>query len=123
MADEFSYGTRFVCENGSFKHTIEHGTLRDTQATQGHNGGIVSVGSGAEEDLTVGDVATPGWVVMRNLDATNYVTYGPKSGGVMVEAIRLSPGESHTFKSAPSVTWRAIADTASCRVLVKVWEL
>lgn len=121
MANEISYNSRFVCTNGNAKDTIDSGTLYDTQATQGSSGGIVSVGT-SEEDLAVGDVATPGWVVVRNLDSTNFVKYGPKSGGSMIEFGRIMPGDQHRFYLSNSVTLRWVADTAAVKVQVLILE-
>ncbi len=96
-----------------------------TQTTVGFFGGVLTIGFGAEEDITFTDVTTPRRLCMINLDTTNFVKYGPKSGGVMVEFGRLKPdGTPHTFDLAPSgVTLRMIADTAACKVLFWLAEL
>lgn len=122
MANEITLTVTAQLSNSYLKDSYTPGSEQITQTTKGAAAGVWIVGT-SEEDLSLGDVTTPGRVFLKNLDTTNYVKIGPKSGGAMVEAIRLSPGESHTFKSAPGATWRAIADTASCRVLYKVWEL
>lgn len=122
MANEISLTISAQLNNGYLKDSYTPGVEQITQTTKGGHETIWVVGT-SEEDLSIGDVATPGRMFVKNLDTTNYVDIGPKSGGAMVGAIRLSPGESHTFKSGPAVTWRGVANTASCRVLTKVWEL
>lgn len=122
MANEITLNVNASLSNGYLRDAFQPGGESITQTTKGSHAGVWVVGT-SEEDLSIGDVATPGRVFLKNLDTTNYVDIGPKSAGSMVAAMRLSPGESHTFKSGPSVTWRAVANTASCRVQVKVWEL
>jgi hypothetical protein len=122
MSNEISYNTRFVVANGSMSRTVDYGTLRDDQAAIGCHSSVVSVGSGAEEDMPTGDLATPGWVVLRNLDSTNYVTYGPKSGGVMVPFGKIAAGDCHRFYLAGSVTMRWQANTAACKVDISIFE-
>lgn len=122
MANEITLTINAQLVNGYLRDTFAPGAEQITQTTRGSHETVWVVGT-SEEDLSIGDVATPGRVFLKNLDTTNYVDIGPKSGGSMVAAIRLSPGESHTFKSGPSVTWRAVANNAACRVLTKVWEL
>lgn len=36
---------------------------------------VIAVGT-SDETLALGDVATPGWLYMKNLDATNFITAG-----------------------------------------------
>lgn len=119
MANEITIKEKITVSNGNFSDTFDPGTLFIDQATgTGGNPGTVDIGSGAEEDISFGDV-TPNLVVMRNLDGTNYVKYGPKSGGSMIEFGRLKPGTSARFILAPGVTLRMIANTAACKVLIK----
>jgi len=89
-----------------------------TQTTFGYFGGVLSIGT-SEEDITFTDVTTPRRLCMMNMDATNFVKFGPKSGGAMVEFGRLYPDSSPaSFDLGPSgVTLRMIADTAACKVL------
>lgn len=89
-----------------------------TQTTNGYFGGILSIGT-SEEDITFTDVTTPRRLCMMNLDGTNFVKYGPKSGGAMIEFGRLYPDKSPTtLDLGPSgVTLRMVADTAACKVV------
>lgn len=95
-----------------------------TQTTLGYFGGVLSIGT-SEEDITFTDVTTPRRLCMLNLDTTNFVKYGPKSAGSMVEFGRLKPDATpHSLDLAPSgVTLRMIADTAACKVLFWLAEL
>lgn len=77
--------------------------------------GVQAVGTTAEA-LDTGDVGTLGRLFLLNLDTTNYVTFGPDSGGSMVGAIKLMPGEPNEFRLVPGVTYKLQADTAACNV-------
>lgn len=110
-----------VSGSPALKDAIASETENVTQTNQEFHGTVVSVGFSAEEDLSLGDVTTNGKIYVKNLDATNFVKYGPKSGGVMVEFGRLKPGEIAWLRLAPGITWRWIADTAAVKVLVKAY--
>ena len=81
----------------------------------------MSVGT-SEEDLSVGDVGTVGWLFLRNLDSSNYVVFGPKSGGAMVAFGRLKAGEVAALRVSSGVTLRWQANTAAVKVQVILLE-
>lgn len=120
MANELTINLTAQLVNGLHKELIQPGQLQVTQNTQLAHCPVVVVGT-SEEDFDDGDVTTLGWLFMQNLDSTNYVTYGPKSAGVMVAFGRIKPGEVAAFRLEPGVIMRWIANTSS--VKVKVWLL
>lgn len=63
----------------------------------------------AEEAIILGDVATPGFMFVKNLDATNFVTIRPATGGD--DCVKLLKGECALFRHAGTAPF-AIADTA-----------
>lgn len=83
--------------------------------------GTVDIGT-SEEDISIPDLATPGWCVIQNLDDDNYFTIGPKSAGAMVALAKVLPGEFACFRLAGSVTLRAVADTAAVLARIQVFE-
>lgn len=116
MANEIRSVVNVNVTNGLYKMQFSSSSQGD-QAVQGAEEGIVIVGSGAEEDMPVGDVATNGVLLLYNLDSTNFVNYGPKSAGVMVPFGRINPGEVHKLRLAPSgVTLRWQANGANVKV-------
>lgn len=121
MANELKVSLGTTYANGGLKDNVPAETINVTQTNQEFHGSVVSVGFSAEEDLALGDITTNGWIYLKNLDATNYVKYGPKSAGSMVEFGRLKPGEAHILRLAPGITLRWIADTAAVKVLVKAY--
>lgn len=121
MANEIQTTLNVAVVNGNFRQTFAPGTIQITQAAQGAHSPIVSVGT-SEEDLTTGDVGTLGVLCLRNLDTTNYVQWGPKSGGAMVAIGRIKAGEVAFLRLEPGITIRWIANTAACKVQVMLLE-
>lgn len=120
MANEITVTVQGTLINGSLRSTFAPGSIQEDQGAQELWSNVVSVGT-SEEDITIPDVTTPGRVFMLNLDATNYVTWGPKSGGSMISCGKLAAGDGPTtFKLAGSVTLRMQANTAACKVLMWV---
>tara|TARA_B100000029_G_scaffold501774_1_gene575883 strand:- start:754 stop:1122 length:369 start_codon:yes stop_codon:yes gene_type:complete len=121
MAEEIAITILAKVENGNFKDRVDHGQLKHDQAAIGAHAAVVKVGT-SEEDVSTGDISTLGWCLMRNLDTTNYVTYGPKSGAAMVGMGRLEAGEVHAVRLEPGITLRWVANTAECKVDLRVYE-
>lgn len=115
MALEIGASISFSLANGSLVGSFAPGSFTDDQATPGWMQFNRAVTQAAELDISFPDIVTNGWVVIKNLDSTNYVKYGPKSAGVMVEFGRIKAGKSAMFFLAPGVTLRMVANTADCR--------
>lgn len=122
MANSLVISTSVVATLGSFKDTFSPGALTVTPAAIGAHCPIVTVGT-SEEDLDVGDVTASGqgYAILQNLDATNFVTYGPKSGGAMVAMGRLKAGEIAVLRLEPSAVLRWKADSAAVKVSVRLY--
>lgn len=120
MANEIKLTIGVVYANGGLKDTVPADAVQITQTNQEFHAPVVSVGT-SEEDLSLGDITTNGCLFLKNLDSTNFVKYGPKSGGSMIEFGRLKAGEEAFLRLAPGVTLRWIADTAAVKVLIKAY--
>lgn len=121
MANEITLGVTGRVVNGSFVDTIgTNGNLQIDQAASGADGGVVSVTT-SETTISLSRLGTEGYCFLRNLDATNYVEFGPDSTG-MVAVGKLKPGEFALLRLKPGITLKAQANTATCKVLVKCWE-
>lgn len=121
MADEIRTSAQFSIRKGNFNQNFPLGPVVDDQAgTGGGTPGTVSIGT-SEEDISFGDVV-PGYVIIENNGATNFVTYGPKSGGSMVAFGKILPGQFAIFYLAGSVTIRAIADTAAVECSIRGYD-
>lgn len=108
MANELQISCSLQYAKGNFaalNRTFSN-LLRDVTGTNMvHN--IQAVGT-SEEALVIGDIGTPGYMICKNLDATNFVEIRPGTG--TADAIKLKPGDVALFRCA-AAPW-AIADTA-----------
>lgn len=107
--------------NGTFVDDFSLGPSVIAQsAVGGGNPGTVSVAT-SEGDITIG-LSVPGFIVIENLDAANYVQYGPKSGGAMVPFAKIKAGDWHKLWLDGSVTIRAKANTAAVKLRIRASE-
>ncbi len=117
MADEIRTFAGVTYTNGNHVLNFPQVTKLITQSTAGGSSVTQTIGT-SEEDIALGDIA-PGVVMLRNLDATNYVQIGPKSAGVMVAMMKISAGQTAgPFVLDSAVTLRAIANTASVKLQI-----
>lgn len=79
---------------------------------------VQTIGTSAEQ-LYVGDMTTPGYMICRNMDATNYLEIRDGSAGA--DVIKLKAGESACFRLATTNPY-AIANTDSCALQYMVVE-
>jgi hypothetical protein len=94
MANEITYQFQTLLKNGSLQDQYASGQLAATQvsALLIRNVASITIAAGGEA-LDLGDVATPGFAVFSNLDATNYVEIGTFSGGTFYPFLKLKAGE------------------------------
>ena len=78
---------------------------------------IESIGT-TEENISLGDVSSVGWICIRNLDATNFITFGTVTNQ---RGMKLKPGESHAFRAANNALF-VKADTAACNVGIDIFS-
>jgi len=117
MADEIRTTAGVTYTNGN--HTLNFAQVSKTitQTTAGGSSVTQTIGT-SEEDIALGDI-TPGLVMLRNLDGTNYIQLGPKSGGAMIPMLKISAGQTAgPFVLDSAVTMRAVANTAACKLQV-----
>lgn len=120
MANEITFTHRLQLENGLLKEDLNPGRIQITQATKTIYKAVHTIGT-TEESVTYAELTTPGIAYLYNLDATNYVQWGPAT---TVYAGRLKPaGIPAVFNLDNAVTTLYFkANTASCRVLVEVLD-
>lgn len=122
MANEISGQLNFRVENSPFIDTVSHAFQID-QTESGFAPGVVLVqDSPTETDIDLSELTAEGVVYMKNLDTTNDVTWGPKSGGVMVPIGCLKPGEVAFFRMEAGTTLRMTGDTDPCKVEIRCYE-
>ncbi len=123
MANEIQITSQIKVDNGSFK--LPRMGLQNVRFDQsgvgGGQPGTQSIAT-SEAAISIPGITTLGWTYMVNLDDTNYVVWGPESGGSMVPMGRMEPGESALFRMEPGITLRMQANTAACEVQIFVLE-
>lgn len=71
-----------------------------------------SVGT-SEEALNIGEITTPGYILIRNRDATNFVSLRAATGGA--NCVKIKAGEIALFRLASTAPF-VIADTSSVEI-------
>jgi hypothetical protein len=124
MASEIQISVVATLANGYLNDLFKPGNISVDQSVLGKGASGQLIGT-SNEVVNVGD-ATNGWCFMRNLNITNYVTYGPEvlSGTtyVMQPFGKMKPGEIGVFRLETGVILRAQANAASCWVDIHVWS-
>ena len=119
MANEIQTRPYLKCTNGNASITIQTPQLSFDQTASGFYHQVASIGTSEESIGTFGDVATEGWIYMRNIDATNYVQWGVAT---TVYAGRLEAGEVAMFRAEPGLTLFLKANTTACKVEILCLE-
>ncbi|MDB4403275.1 hypothetical protein N9204_00405 [bacterium] len=123
MANEITVSAYLKVDDGTYSRATSTGNAQFDLTTSDvvAAGEIQTIGTTYEE-ITVGDVTTPGWSFFKNLDATNYVEIGIEhSGTTFVAFAKLEPGEFFPVPLAGGSIY-AKADTASVRIQKLIYQ-
>lgn len=116
MSDEITVSCSVRLINGELKDSRSASNVKVDQAAQKSIAGVQNIGT-TEEAITVGDLATPRWAYIRNLDATNYVEIGVKPGITFYPLLLLKAGDPPALiQIASSVTVYARANLAAVNI-------
>jgi hypothetical protein len=119
MANEITVQNSLRVLNGNLNFVHAPPALSVTQTgVGGPTPGYVTIGT-SEESIAFGELSTLGWLIMQNLDATNYVEWGFATG---VYGGRMRAGETAQFRLNPGSTLYLKANTAACKVVVYALE-
>lgn len=119
MADEITVNMSLAVANGNLKFSRAVGSKTfDQSAEGGPTPAYVTIGT-SEESIAFAELSTLGWVLMENLDSTNYVQWGFSTG---VYGGKMEAGESALFRLNPSSTLYMIANTSACKVNIYALE-
>lgn len=120
MADEITLQHSIAVRKGELAFSYDSTRYQvDMTGTGGPTPGYVTIGT-TEESIAFSELGTLGFVMLKNLDSTNYVRWGFATG---VYGGRLNPGEcAGPFRLNPGTTLYLIANTASCKCLVYGFE-
>lgn len=110
MANEINLGIQFsFAKSGAGVAKSFSGQI--TVSGNYHVSGVQNVGT-VDETVALGDIATNGWLFLRNLDSTNYVLCGADGSSY---PIKLKAGEAVCVRFNGAAV-HLKADTAACRV-------
>ena len=115
----------FSCSvaNGAYREVIAPGSVQIAQQNPGRYGGVQTIPFASAAVVSLGGVGTNGCLFLRNLDAGNYLTYGPQiAGGAMQALGKLGPGEFAWLRLGVGTVLMAQADTAAVQLDVRLLE-
>lgn len=117
MANKIKISVSATLTNGLLKFSYSPGAIQIDQTLQVLVNQVIVVGT-SEEDLVIpADMTSEGITIFYNLDATNFVQVGKKVAGAMESTFKLMAGDPPSiFSAQPGITWRALADTADCKI-------
>lgn len=124
MPGTLRYNLRITDKFGTRSRTPVDGGANITVAADPRSAGQMSVIiTGQGEVIPVADVATSGFLYMRNDDPTNFIEWGPDDGGGNIVVVgQIEPGEEVWFRASPAATVRVRADTAACPLTFELWS-
>jgi hypothetical protein len=117
MADEVRVSIALsYLKGGRFASTRDMGTLGLEHDVTGTDFKVAtqSIGFSASEAINKGEVTTPGWFVVKNLDATNFVEID-KATFSSPGTVKIKPGEVQAFRFGSSAP-HALANTAAVEI-------
>ena len=117
MSDELALAVRISFTKGGASVTRAHNDSFDITG-DAYTSNVQSVGTSEEELLQGAEVGTPGYVLAKNLDDTNYVEIGAATGEY---CIKMKAGEFALWRHN-SATLYAKANTAACLVEYTIIE-
>ena len=130
MTNEFTIKSGLTLSNGSLTHQTYTNSFQCDQTTKnGPTPGAISVTTSGVT-VSLSQLTTPGIVVMRNLDATNYVRWGLYISSTFYPCGKIKPGEQYVFRLASDIltansgaaVLRMVANSATCIVKVEAFD-
>lgn len=120
MANEIQFSASLQVANGT---TVSlNASASATMAGADFIAGTQAIGT-TTEAITLGDVATPGYIMIKNTDATNFVQIGLATPVTAGDAFaKLLPGEFCLVPTRQTVIY-ALADTAPVNIQKIIVEL
>lgn len=111
MAEEITGVIQIRCVKDSFDSGQQQVSLALTQNVQGAASGTVTVAT-TNTQVPVTGLTTYGFLYMRNIDGTNFVTLGTTVG----YEFKMKAGEPFFGRVTPGTAIWLKADTAACKV-------
>jgi len=120
MANEITILSGISVSKSGLKFSYSPGGYQvDMTGLGGPTPGFVTIGT-TEEEVQFTELSTAGFVIIQNLDTTNYVRWGFSTG---VYGGRVRPGETAgPFRLNPGASLFMIANAADCKMIVYGFE-
>jgi hypothetical protein len=129
MSNEITVSVSAQLSNLGLTDIFQPGNIQVTQTNQELFRRVIALTAGSDTSLTalISGITTLGIAYLYNLDPTNYIQWGPDSGGALVPVGRLLPRSTSTpdipavLRLEPGITLRAKAHTGNCNLLLAVY--
>lgn len=118
MANELALSATLRFSSGNYLVERQYSGLFTVTGTD-MTTGTQLIGTSEEALAFSADIATPGYLFVKNMDATNYVEIRNATGAA--STIKLKAGEFALFRISGTAPY-AIANTAACRIEFVVIE-
>jgi len=126
MANEITITLQMLLNNGGVTDNHSSGSIAIDQTSAKMIRNVQTIGT-TEEALVLGDVVTPGYCVVINLDVTNFVELGVFGfiDGIgttgFIGFLKLNPGEQALFRLSTTAPY-AKADTVAVELFYIIYE-
>lgn len=122
MANEARISFSLSITKGNLEYTKAGNFQADVTGTKGPVPGALAIStSGVTIDFS--ELSTPGLVVFKNLDDTNFVEVGAYVSTTFYPLFELLPGESYLLRLSRNLgTLRARANTAAINLSIEAFE-
>jgi len=125
MANEARVSSNLTLTKGNLDYASRPSSFTADVATANPTGptpGSILVAT-AGTDIVLTQLTTPGYVVLKNYDDTNFVEYGIWDGGTFHELGEVQAGEQYVLRFSRNLSgFRLKADTAACECSVEAFE-
>ncbi|MCP4528937.1 MAG: hypothetical protein GY833_23960 [Aestuariibacter sp.] len=122
MANEITITGKVTLKSGGFELELNSRSLKVDQTGEGGIQQVQEIGT-TYEAIDLGQVATEGYAMFRNLDDTNFVQIGLDGGASLTPVMKLLATETAgPLRIDAAATLFALADTASCNLEVIILE-
>ncbi len=117
MANELTYTIVDNYSKGGIVDAAQTGTVNVT-ITGTKIARIIDTATLAGNNLSLAGCTVPCYILIKNLDATNFITVGVAAS----MPVRVDAGKSAFFMFASAITPYVKADTADCRIDYRLFE-
>jgi hypothetical protein len=113
MANELTTSSALTFQKGKVFASMGKGGVKVDVSGTRFIENVQEIGT-IEEALMLGDIAAPGYIMVENLDPTNFVELRAASG--VADMIKIPAGSVAGPFMLATATPYAIADTAACKI-------